>query len=49
MIGYSRMKKCLRQNLRGLTKQEYEILKKMSHKSKDLYNATLYKKETILL
>ncbi|OKY78040.1 MAG: hypothetical protein BTN85_0524 [Candidatus Methanohalarchaeum thermophilum] len=46
MVGYSRMRKCLRQNLCGLTKQEYEILKKMSHKSKDLYNEVFYEKET---
>ncbi|OKY78188.1 MAG: IS605 OrfB-like transposable element containing RNAse H-like and Zn finger domain [Candidatus Methanohalarchaeum thermophilum] len=46
MVGYSRMRECLRQNLCGLTKQEYEILKWMSHESKDLYNEVLYEKET---
>ncbi|OKY77492.1 MAG: IS605 OrfB-like transposable element containing RNAse H-like and Zn finger domain [Candidatus Methanohalarchaeum thermophilum] len=43
MLYVRKMKKTLRQNLQGLTKQEYKILKKMSHKSKDLYNETLYK------
>lgn len=39
---YDKVRKTLRQNLKGLDKKEYEILKKMSHKSKDLYNETLY-------
>ncbi|OKY78550.1 MAG: IS605 OrfB-like transposable element containing RNAse H-like and Zn finger domain [Candidatus Methanohalarchaeum thermophilum] len=43
MLYVRKMKKSLRQNLQGLTKQEYKILKKMSHKSKDLHNETLYK------
>lgn len=36
------MKKSLRQNLRGLTKTEYEILRSLAHLSKNLYNETLY-------
>ncbi len=36
------MKKTLRQNLRNLDKTEYEALRRMCHRSKDLYNETLY-------
>lgn len=36
------MKKSLRQNLRGLNKEEYEILREMSRLSKNLYNRHLY-------
>lgn len=36
------MKKSLRQNLRSLNKQEYEILRRMSRLSKNLYNRHLY-------
>jgi IS605 OrfB family transposase len=36
------MKKTLRQNLKGLGKQEFEILERMTHRSKDLYNEMLY-------
>jgi len=36
------MKKSLRQNLKGLTKTEYEILRSLAHLSKNLYNETLY-------
>jgi IS605 OrfB family transposase len=36
------MKKSLRQNLRNLDRQEYEILRRMSRISKNLYNRHLY-------
>ena len=36
------MKKSLRQNLRNLDKEEYEILRRMSRLSKNLYNRHLY-------
>ncbi len=36
------MKKALRQNLRGLDKKEYKILRSLCHLSKNLYNETLY-------
>lgn len=36
------MKKALRQNLKGLDKTEYEILRSLCHLSKNLYNETLY-------
>lgn len=36
------MKKSLRQNLRSLDKEEYEILRQMSRPSKNLYNRHLY-------
>ncbi|MFB6284881.1 MAG: RNA-guided endonuclease InsQ/TnpB family protein [Halobacteria archaeon] len=36
------MEQTLRQNLRGLTSTEYDILRSMSHLSKNLYNRSLY-------
>jgi len=36
------MKKTLRQNLRGLDKKDYEILRSLCHLSKNMYNETLY-------
>jgi len=36
------MKKALRQNLKGLDKKEYEILRRMCRLSKNLYNKNLY-------
>lgn len=36
------MKKTLRQNLKGLDKKEYEVLRSLCHLSKNLYNETLY-------
>jgi hypothetical protein len=36
------MKKSLRQNLRNLDREEYEILRRMSRLSKNLYNRHLY-------
>jgi len=35
------MVQTLQQNLDGLTAEEYEVLRSMSHLSKNLYNKTL--------
>lgn len=36
------MKKTLRQNLKGLDKKDYEILRSLCHLSKNMYNETMY-------